>query len=225
MSNFWKGLFKEFGTNLNFSTTYHPQIDGQTKRVNQVIEDMLRMYAMDWPSKWEDYVYLVKFSYNNGYHASLKMSLFKALYGRKRNTPVSWDNPVDILVIGLEMLKDMKEWMIKIKQNLKIAHDRHKSYVDKFWTFKELQVGKHVFLKVRENKSSLKLGSCKKLVARYCGPFNILRRIGPIAYEIAWPTITKSHNVFHVSLLKKYVHDPNHIDDWNVIQVELEGNF
>jgi hypothetical protein len=82
-SNFWKGLFKGFGTNLHFSTTYHPESDGKTERVNQVIEDMLRMYVMDKPSKWEDYLHLVEFSYNNGYQASLKMSPFEALYGRK----------------------------------------------------------------------------------------------------------------------------------------------
>jgi transposase InsO family protein len=92
-SNFWKGLFKGFGTNLNFNTTYHPQTDGKIERVNQVIEDMLQMYVMDKPSKWEDYLYLVEFSYNNGYHASLKMSPFESLYGRKCNTLVSWDNP------------------------------------------------------------------------------------------------------------------------------------
>jgi hypothetical protein len=66
-SNFWRGLFKGFGTNLNFSNTYHPQSDGQTERVNQVIEDMLRMYVMDKPSKWKDYLHLVEFAYNNGY--------------------------------------------------------------------------------------------------------------------------------------------------------------
>jgi hypothetical protein len=82
-SKFWKGLFNGFGTNLNFSTTYHPESDGQTERVNQVIEDMLRMYVMDKPSKWEDYLHLVEFAYNNGYQASLKMSPFEALYGRK----------------------------------------------------------------------------------------------------------------------------------------------
>jgi hypothetical protein len=81
--NFWKGLFNGFGTNLNFSTSYHPKSDGQTERVNQVIEDMLRMYVIDKPSKWEDYLHLIKFYYNNGYQASLKMSPFKALYGRK----------------------------------------------------------------------------------------------------------------------------------------------
>jgi acyl-ACP thioesterase len=66
-SNFWKGSFKGFGTNLNFSTTYHPQIDRQTERVNQVVEDILRMYVMDKPSKWEGYLHLVEFIYNNGY--------------------------------------------------------------------------------------------------------------------------------------------------------------
>jgi hypothetical protein len=68
---------------LNFSTAYHLESDGQTERVNQVIEDMLRMYVMDKPSKWEDYLYLVDFAYNNGYQASLKMSPFETLYGRK----------------------------------------------------------------------------------------------------------------------------------------------
>jgi transposase InsO family protein len=82
-SNLWSGLFKGFRTNLNFSTTYHPQSDGQTERVNRVIEDMLRMYVMDKTSKWEDYLHLVEFTYNNGYQDSLRMSPFEALYGRK----------------------------------------------------------------------------------------------------------------------------------------------
>jgi hypothetical protein len=87
-SNFWKGLFKGFRMNLNFSTAYHPESDGQTKRVNRVIEDMLRMYVMDKPSKWEDYLHLVEFAYNNGYQASLKMIPFEALYDRRSNTLV-----------------------------------------------------------------------------------------------------------------------------------------
>jgi hypothetical protein len=82
-SNFWKGLFKGFRMNLNFSTTYNPDFDGQTKRVDRVIEDILRMYVMDKPSKWEDYLHLVEFAYNNGYQASLKMIPFEAIYGRK----------------------------------------------------------------------------------------------------------------------------------------------
>jgi hypothetical protein len=99
-SNCWKCFFKGFGTNLNISTTYHPESDGKTKRTNMIIEDMLRMHVMDQPSKWEDYIHLVEFSYNNEYHASLKMSQFETLYGRKCNTLVSWDNPANRAVVG-----------------------------------------------------------------------------------------------------------------------------
>ena len=76
---------------------------------------------MGKPSRWEDYLHLVEFAYNNGYHASMKMSPFEALYGRKCNTLVSWDNPADRAVVGLEPLKEMEDQMIKIKRNLKAA--------------------------------------------------------------------------------------------------------
>jgi hypothetical protein len=92
-----------------------------------------------------------------------------------------------------------------------------KSYADKGRTHREFKVGDHVFLKVKANISSLKLGNCSKLAAHYCGPFEILERIEHVAYMLALPTSMSIHNVFHVSLLKKYVHDANHVIDWNVI--------
>lgn len=90
-------------------------------------------------------------------------------------------------------------------------------YPPRYITFREFQVGEHVFLKVREKKSSLKLGSCNKLTTRYCGPLNILRRIGPLSYDLALPPNIKAHDFFHVSLLKKYAHNLNFIIDWNII--------
>jgi hypothetical protein len=108
---------------------------------------------------------------------------------------------------------------------LKVAQDRLKSYADKNIIHREFKVGDHVFLKVKSNRSSLKQGSCAKLVARFCGPFEILERIGPVAYMIALPASMPVHNVFHVSLLKKYIPDANHVIDGNVIQVEQEGTF
>jgi hypothetical protein len=117
----------------------------------------------------------------------------------------------------------MEEKMLKIKQNLKAAQDRQKSYADKNRTHREFKVGDHVFLKVKANRSSLRLGNCAKLAARFCGPFEILGRIGPVAYMLALPASMTVHNVFHVSLLKKYIPDANHVIDWNVIQVEQEG--
>ena len=100
---------------------------------------------MDKPSKWEDYLHLVEFAYNNGYRASLRMSPFEALYGRKCNTPVSWNNPADRVVLGPELLKDMEDRVVKIKKNFKAGQDRQKVYVDKNRTTRELEVGSMYF--------------------------------------------------------------------------------
>jgi hypothetical protein len=224
-SNFWKSLMAGLETKLLFSTAYHPQTDGQMERVNQILEDMLRMHVMHQPKKWEDYLPLVEFAYNNGYQESLKMSPFEVLYGRSCNTPVSWSNPVNIISFGPDMLKEMEQQVTQIKQNLKVAQDRQKSYADQKRTPREFKTGDHVYLRVRPRKSSLKMGACAKLAPRYCGPFEVLDRVGPVAYRLALPPTVKAHNVFHVSLLKKYVHDSNHIIDWSVIQVEPEGEF
>ena len=78
-------------------------------------------------------------------------------------------------------------------------------------------MGEHVFLKVKEKRSSLHLDTCKKLAPIFCGPFEILSRVGLVPYELALPLSIKIHNAFHLSLLKKYVHDPNHLLDWSLI--------
>lgn len=88
------------GTQLNLSTAYHPETNGQTERVNQVLEDMLRMYVMDQQSHWERYLSLVKFSYNNSYHSSIGISPFETLYDRPCRTPLSWDKLEDWVKVG-----------------------------------------------------------------------------------------------------------------------------
>jgi hypothetical protein len=132
---------------------------------------------------------------------------------------------VDRITIGLDMLKEMEQHVIQIKQNMKISQDREKSYANRKRTPREFNTGDHVYLIVRPRKSSLRMGACAKLTPQYFGPFEVLDRVGLVAYRLALPPIVKTHNVFHVSLLKKYVHDSNHIIDWFVIQVELEGEF
>jgi hypothetical protein len=115
--------------------------------------------------------------------------------------------------------------VVKIKQNLKSSQDRQKVYADKNMKAREFKVGEHVLLKVKPEKIYLKMGSCTKPAARFCGPFEILDKIGPVTYMLALPASMNVHNVFHVSLLNKYVHDPNNVIDWHLIQVETEGYF
>ena len=97
--------------------------------------------------------------------------------------------------------------MKHIQSNLKTTKDRKKSRADLKRTPKQFQVGEHVFVKVKPRKSSLKLGRCDKLAPRYCRPFKILARVGPVSYQLAFPPNIRIHNVFHISILKKYVHD------------------
>ena len=114
----------------------------------------------------------------------------------------------------------------KIKQNLKVAQDRQKSYANKKRTTKEYNVGEHVFLRIKPKKSTLIIGLYAKIPPRYVGPFEVLTRVGPIAYQLALPPHTKTYDVFHVSSLKYiYITDKSHIVDWNNIHVEQEGYF
>ena len=129
------------------------------------------------------------------------------------------------IVIGPKLLKEMEEEVANIMQNLKVAQDRKKGYADKSIVHMEFSVGDHVYLRVRPRKISLNLASCAKISLRYCGPFDVLERIGPVAYRLAFPASTRTHNVFHIYLLNKYIHEPDHVINWDVIQVEPEGDF
>eukprot|EP00253_Pinus_taeda_P031475 PITA_31475 len=120
-SAFWRTLFEGLGTQLSFSTAYHPQNDGQTERVNQVLEDMLRSYVMQQPTWWEEYLHLVEFTYNNGYNSFLKMSPFEVLYGRKCRTPSSWGGPEDKFLLGPQMLEETEVMVKRVRANLKMA--------------------------------------------------------------------------------------------------------
>ena len=121
------------------------------------------------------------------------------------------------------MLQEMENMVRKVQHNFKEAQDRQKSYADQKRRHLEFQVGDHIYLKVKAQISSLKLGNYAKLAPRFYGPFEILARIGPVAYQLALPASLKIHNIFHISLLKRYIHDPTHMIDWNLVQVEPEG--
>jgi hypothetical protein len=119
----------------------------------------------------------------------------------------------------------MEEKMVKIRQNLRVAQDRQKIYAGKGITHIKFKVGDHVFLKLKVRRNSLKLGNFSKLATCYRGSFEILKKIGHVAYMLSLHASLCIHNVLHVSLLQKYIPNANHVIDWNVIQVEPEGDF
>jgi hypothetical protein len=109
VSKFWEELHKSLGTKLLHSSTYHPQTSGQTERVNQILEDMLRACVLKFPQKWDDCLQLAEFSYNNSYQESIKMAPFEALYGRRCRTPLNWSELGERWVFRHDMVKEMEE--------------------------------------------------------------------------------------------------------------------
>ena len=104
MSRFWQKLYESMDTKLNFSSAYHPQTDGQTERMNQVLEDMLRACALKYGGSWDKSLPFAEFSYNNSYQASLKMAPFEALYDRKCRTPLYWSETGESQLFGPEII-------------------------------------------------------------------------------------------------------------------------
>ncbi|GJV74315.1 putative reverse transcriptase domain-containing protein [Tanacetum coccineum] len=186
------------------STAYHPQTDGQSERTIQTLEDMLRACAIDFGKGWVNHLPLVEFSYNNSYHASIKAAPFEALYGRKCRSPVCWTEVGEAQILGPELIQETTEKIIQIKQRMQAARDRQKSYADLKRKPMEFQVGDKVMLKVSPWKGVVHFGKRGKLNPRYVGPFKVLERVGEVSYKLELPEeLSRVHNMFHVSNLKK----------------------
>ncbi|GKB56587.1 putative reverse transcriptase domain-containing protein, partial [Tanacetum coccineum] len=203
-SNFWRSLQNALGTNLDMSTAYHPQTDGQSERTIQTLEDMLRACAIDFGKGWVNHLPLVEFSYNNSYHASIKAAPFEALYGRKCRSPVCWTEVGEAQILGPELIQETTDKIVQIKQRMQAARDRQKSYADLKRKPMEFQVGDKVMLKVSPWKGVVRFGKRGKLNPRYVGPFKVLKRVGDVSYKLELPEeLSRVHNTFHVSNLKK----------------------
>ncbi|GJS76325.1 putative reverse transcriptase domain-containing protein [Tanacetum coccineum] len=181
-SNFWRSLQNALGTNLDMSTAYHPQTDGQSERTIQTLEDMLRACAINFG----------------------KGRLSKLLTGRKCRSPVCWTEVGEAQILGPELIQETTEKIIQIKQRMQAARDRQKSYADLKRKPMEFQVGDKVMLKVSPWKGVVRFGKRGKLNPRYVGPFKVLEKVGEVAYKLELPEeLSRVHNTFHVSNLKK----------------------
>ncbi|KAJ6847133.1 uncharacterized protein M6B38_285000 [Iris pallida] len=219
-SHFWRSLQENLGTQLKYSSAYHPQTDGQSERTIQTLEDMLRACTLDFGGAWDDHLHLVEFSYNNSYHDSIKMAPFEALYGKKCRSPVCWADVGERQLLGPELVTQTVDIVKAIRSHLQAAQDRQKMWADKHRRILEFQPGDYVFLKISPTKGTIRFGTRGKLSPRYIGPFDILEKVGNVSYRLALPpTLEGVHNVFHVSQLRRYVSDPSHILDHSEITV------
>ena len=211
-SRFWKGFQVALGTKLNFSTAFHPESDGQSERVIQILEDMLRVCALDFKEDWEKHLPLIEFAYNNGFQTSIGMAPYEALYGRKCRSPICWEEVGDRKILGPEIVQLTTDKIKLIQQRLKTAKSRYKSYADVRRKKLEFQKGDFVFLRVSPSKGIIRFGKRGKLNPRYVGPYEIIERIGLLAYRLNLPPeLARVHNVFHISMLRRYFKDASHI--------------
>jgi hypothetical protein len=177
VSEFWTILFKLCGTKIKLSTAYHPETDGQTKRTNRTLEDMLRMYLGKRQQSWNKWLHLIEFVYNDHVHSNIVVNLFYVLYGQGCRTPITLSTPNTLFESINDMMREMNEIKESTKLAMKSVHDRAKYNANNKRVFSEFEVGDKVFLKVTPNRSRLKFGRSRKLSLRFCGPFEILKWI------------------------------------------------
>ncbi|KAL0349962.1 UNVERIFIED_CONTAM: Transposon Ty3-G Gag-Pol polyprotein [Sesamum radiatum] len=203
-SHFWESMRRTLGTKLDFSMAFHPQTDGQSERTIQTLEDLMRAC----------------------FHSIIGMAPYEALYGKKCRSPICWDIEGLRQLEGPELVQQMVDKIQIVKKCLKAAQDRQKSYVDKHRREIEYDVGEKVFLKVSPWRGILRFSKQVKLSPRYIGPYEILERVGPLAYRLALAAeLSQIHDVFHVSLLRRYRSDPSHILREPKIEISKELTY
>ncbi|GJS22743.1 putative reverse transcriptase domain-containing protein [Tanacetum coccineum] len=221
-SLFWQELHKALGTQLDMSTAYHPETDGQSERTIQTLEDMLRTCVLDFGKSWDRHLPLVEFSYNNSYHTSIKAAPFEALYGRKCRSPVCWAEVGDAQLTGPAIIYETTKKIIQIKSKIQAARDRQKSHANIRQKPMVFQVGDKAMLKVSPWKEVVHFRKRGKLNPRYVDPFKVIERVITVAYKLELPQqLSRVHNTFHISNLKKCLFDESlvipleelHIDD------------
>jgi hypothetical protein len=203
-SKFWEMLHETLDTQLHFSSADHPQTNSQTERVNQILEDMLRACALQYGRSWDKSLPYAEFSYNNIYQESMKMAPFEMLYGRRCRTPLFWSETGEWKVFGPDILQEAERQVRMVRENLRVAQSRQKSYTGHRRRELIFEVGDFVYLKVSPMRGLCRFKVRGKLAPRFIGPFKILEKRGEVAYQLELLSqLSDVHDVFHVSQLKK----------------------
>lgn len=211
LSDVWREMFRVHGVDLNFSTAYHPQSDGQTEVTNKTLETYLRCMVSDSPRSWSSWLPLAEWWYNTTYHSAIHSTPFEIIYGQPPPLhmpylPGESSSPaVDRTLQKREAVIDM------MKFHLLRAQNRMKQYADSRRSDREFTNGDYVYLKLQPYRQHSLKGRHipHKLSPRYYGPFRIQDRVGTRAYKLELPSTSSIHNVFHVSQLKLCPNPPS----------------
>ncbi|XP_058733853.1 uncharacterized protein LOC131605523 [Vicia villosa] len=221
LSTFWKELFRVQGTTLKYSTAYHPETDGQTEVLNRCLETYLRCFTSDSPRQWFKYLHLAEFWHNSTFHSSIKMTPFEALYGRSPPAVKDYVKGFSSIPLLDSTLQQRQTVLDALKINLQRSQKNMKEQANKRRREITFAVGDLVLLKLQPyRQTSVHRRTSQKLSKRYFGPFPVLRRIGPVAYELQLPPTSKIHPVFHVSQLRYF-----HTQDPTVVPLPLPENL
>jgi hypothetical protein len=184
VTHFWEQLHATLRTHLIHSLAYHPQMDDQTEQVNQILEDMLRAYVMEYPGSWDKNLPWTEFSYNNSYQESLKMAQFEVFYERRCRTPLNWIESGEKVIFAPHIIDEAEATICRIQDNLKAMMSHQESYANKRHWHLEFEVGDHVYLKVSPINGLKRFEVKEKLAPHYIVPFPILENMGP--WHTSW---------------------------------------
>ncbi|KAJ4745598.1 polyprotein [Rhynchospora pubera] len=205
-SQFWRELMTKLGVQLNLSTSYHPQIDGQVERVNQCVEAYLRSMVFQQQKKWVKWVPLAEYWYNTNFHSSLHTTPFKALYGYDPPVLGLGSAPKSSIESVNEVLRERQQMLVNLKLQLMRAQERMKKFADAKRSERHFNTGDWVYLKLQPYRQ-ISVSGCQnsKLNPKFYGPYEIIQKVGQVAYKLNLPPNSSIHPVIHVSQLKARV--------------------
>jgi hypothetical protein len=205
--NFLPHYARVLGTQTRLTTAYHPQTDGQTERLNRVLEDMLRAFISPLGDNWDELLPASEFAVNNAYNSSVGNTPFYLNYGRHPRTPL-WHElkhvPADRVPAAKTLAKRIDAALTSAKQSMQAAQQRQKAYFDKSKTDVTYSAGDKVLLDTR----NMRRGKGAKMMPKWIGPYPVETMIGRAAVKLTLPSDMRIHPVFHVSMVKRYVPDP-----------------
>jgi hypothetical protein len=176
--------------------------------------------VLEFKGSWVQYLPLIEFAYNNSYQATIVMLPYEALYGCKCQSPLYWDNVGERQTLGLELIQDTRDKVLVIKERMSAAQSWQKSYADNQRRPLEFKVGDRMFLKISPMMGVMRFGKKGKLSPRFVGSFEITQRVGKLAYRIALPPdLVRMHDVFHVSMRRKYIANPDVIVEYELLEI------